>query len=731
MPPRRGWGHALTRLGRAAFDGLGQPGAALGAALADLVLWLPVFLALGIGLYFAAPFEPGPALRSALSGVLILGVGLGVRAPPALRFLGAGLAVVALGVLLGGWRAGQVAAPVLEGRFYGAVEGRIVGIDRSSRDLMRLTLDQLRLERVAPARTPARVRISLHGDQTRLQPVPGMRVMATAHLTPPPGPAAPGAFDFRRHAFFDRLGAVGYTRVPVMRVAPPEPGGWGLRVHRTRHALAQAIRARIPGQPGAMAAALLTGDRSGLSEATNAVLRASNLYHVIAISGLHMGLVVGFVFGLVRYGLALAGRAALIWPTKKIAAAIALVAASFYLVLAGPSVATQRAYVMAVVMLVAVLIDRRALSLRSVAVAALVILVIAPEALTGPGFQMSFAATVALIVVLAPWSRVQARLPVLLRPVAGIVMASLAAGLVTAPLAAAHFNRMAEYGLLANLLAVPVMGVLVMPAGVLAAVLAPLGLAEPALWLMGQGTAWMLGVARFVAGLEGAVTALPAPPGAVLPCLGLGAVTAVLGRGVARSAGLVLAGGAFVLWAGAARPPLLIAPEAEQVGLMTPAGRVLSRDGAGFVSESWLEADGDVASVSEAAARPGFTGPKGARRAVFAGRALVHLTGRQAPDRLPEVCRDGALVVLAAPAPAQGPGDCVVIDRDLLRRTGALALWPYAGGLGSLSGPMSGPISGRRAASVPGVGITSATEVAGRRPWTTPERPASERSLPR
>ncbi|MBD3788620.1 MAG: ComEC/Rec2 family competence protein, partial [Sphingomonadales bacterium] len=386
-------------------------------------------------------------------------------------------------------RAHQVAAPVLGFRYYGAVEGRVVEIDRSSRDQIRLTLDRVTLSNMDPGQVPARVRVSLSGGAEAL-PEPGTRVMLTANLSPPPGPAEPGGFDFRRYAWFEGLGAVGYTRTPVLRAAPPDPDDPLMAGHRLRMRLSAAMQARMPGQAGAVAAALMTGDRSGISEATNAAMRAANLYHIVSISGLHMGMLAGFVFGAIRYGLAALGGAALTWPVKKIAAVVALVAASLYLWVAGPEVATQRAWIMVAVMLLGVLFDRRAISLRSVALAAAALLVWQPESLTSAGFQMSFAATVALVLAMGPWTRIAHHLPRLVQPVAMLALTSLVAGFATAPIAAAQFHRVSDYGLLANMLAVPVMGALVVPAGVVAALLAPLGLAAPALWVMRIGTEW-------------------------------------------------------------------------------------------------------------------------------------------------------------------------------------------------------------------------------------------------
>lgn len=649
--------------------------AALVAARTDLVLWAPIAMGLGIGGYFLWPAEPG---RAVVLVVLLLGLaGFAgwIFAPEAGRFPSALLVLVCFGALLAVGRAHAVAAPVLSFRYYGPVEGRVTGVDRSARDKLRITLDQVVLSGVAAQKTPARVRLTLGPGPP---PEPGFRVMTTGHLQPPPGPAEPGGWDFRRAAWFARLGAVGSAQAPVLVVEPPVPGDWTLAGDRLRRSLSQAMQARMEGQAGAVAAALMTGDRSGIAAATNDAMRASGLYHIVSISGLHMGMLAGFVFAAIRYGLALAGPLALYWPTKKIAAVAALIAATVYLWIAGPEVATQRAYIMTAVMLAAVLFDRRALSLHTVALAAIAVLVLRPESLTEPGFQMSFAATVGLIVMLGPWARWAQRLPARLRPVLapvlGLALTSVVAGLATGPVAAAQFGRISGYGLIANMLAVPVMGVAVMPAGVIAAVLAPFGLAAPALWVMEMGTRWMIFVAEHVAALDGAQGYVVQPGPAVLPLMAAGAAIAVVGRGAVRLAGVAAVALATGLWLSVPRPALLIAPEGQAVGLMTPAGRALSKPGAEFAVAEWLQADGDGAAPAEAFARTGFEGARGERTALWNGRPVVHLSGKAGPGAALSACHDGAIVILAGTAPeAVRKGMCTLWDLPRLSRSGAVA----------------------------------------------------------
>jgi competence protein ComEC len=576
-------------------------------------------------------------------------------------------ALLAAGLALAGARAHWVAAPVLDFRYYGPVEGRVVAIDRSASDAVRLTLDQVVLARTDPARLPGRVRVSLHDEAAERVPPAGATAILTAWLSPPQGPVEPGGFDFRRHAWFQGLGAVGYTRTPVLLLAPPE--GAELLVTRARMALSARVQAALPGEAGAFAAAVLSGDRSGMSLATIEDLRDSNLAHLLAISGLHMGLLAGFVFAVLRLGLVLLPRVGPHLPAKKIAAGGALVAAAGYLALSGGNVATERAFVMAAVALVAVMLDRRAFSLRAVALAALIILAWQPEALLGPGFQMSFAATTALVAVFAALRDADLpELPRWTRPVTAVVVSSAVAGLATAPVAAAHFNQFAHYGLIANLASVPLMGTVVIPAGVLAALVMPLGLEAWPLWVMGLGLDWILGVADWAAGLTGAVRPIPAPPAVVLPLMAAGALFVMLWQGRARWAGAAPVALSLVLWAGGERPPILIAEGGALVGMMTDEGRALSKArGAGFAAAVWLENDGDAADRGEAAARWPAEGPV---RHVWSRRETTDFAG----------CARGEIVVLTERYKGP-PQPCLLIDAARLEGAGSLALYPTDTGL--------------------------------------------------
>lgn len=665
---------AQNKVGRAGEIML-WPLHALQQARGLLFAWLPIFMACGIGGWFVLPFEPGWLFYLG-AGLILSGAALAHRYGPELAHpVAVMVGAVALGVLAIGFRAHAVQAPMLEFRYYGAVQGRIVEVDRSQSDALRITLDRVVLDDVAPDRTPVKVRISLHSEG--FTPDPGQIVLLTAHLSAPEGPPEPGGFDFRRMAYFNQLGAVGYSRSPVVLWSDPDPGAQVINRLRTR--LSAAIMAAVPGDAGAFSSGVMTGDRSGISLDTVQALRDSNLAHLLAISGMNMAFLTGFVFVLLRYGLALIPPLALRVNAKKLAAVAAFGVALFYLLLSGANVATTRAFLMVSVMLGAVLLDRRALTMRSVAIAACLLLLAEPESLTEPGFQLSFAATVALIAGFGALDRrvMRERLPRWVMPIFTLVLTSVLAGLATAPFAAATFNRFTDYGLVANLLTVPVMSLL-MAAGAVAALLAPLGLAAPALWVMEASARWILYIAHWVAGLDGAVTPIIAPGPLVVPLISLGGAWLVLWRGRVRFWGALPLVAAFGLWALADRPDLLISSDGLLAGVLGDQGRVLSAPrGAGFAAENWMQDDGDLATQEEAALRDGFTGPKEARRFAMGELRAVILRGKRAGAALVAACATADLVILpAASEPVTPvPTGCMVIDRTVLDHSGAMAGW--------------------------------------------------------
>ncbi len=645
----------------------------------NLILWCPVVFGCGIYLYFSFPFEPSFLIISAL--VLILA---GVLVPMVLARGFLRIATIILMLLITGYlsatyRSFSVAAPVLEFRYYGPVEGRIIKIDKSSSQAWRVLLDRVVMTEMRPTRTPERVRVSLFGYLPDGILAIGNRVTLVANMSPPGAPAEPGGFDYRMIAWFDQIGAVGFSRTPLLEMRPY--GDNGRRLDRLRADISGFVANSIGGQNGAFSAAILTGERSRIDQTILAQLRASNLAHLLAISGLHMGLLTGFVYLIVRYGLATIPRIALYLPIKKLGAMAALLVGLGYLFVSGGSVATQRAFIMVAVVLIAVMLDRPAFTLRAVALAAMIVLIVRPESLNEAGFQMSFAATTALIGVFEilrrkTWWR-EARYGRLARfmPFIALIITSSVAGLATAPISAFHFNQLAKFGLMANLLSVPVMGLLVMPAAVVAGVLFAFGLSDPAFWVMGQGVGWILGVADFFATLPGAVIPVKSAAPMVLPMVVFAGCLFFLVQGVLRFSGFFLLIIAIGIWQQTSRPDVLIDENGALLGVMIDGQRVLNKETAyRFSAGSWLENDGDLASQQEAFQRAGFTVEGSQTRAILENGWQVVLE-RSKPGGFADgfSCVENQIFI-APKWPDPPMGSCVFIGQSSFEN-GAMAIY--------------------------------------------------------
>nr|WP_246413588.1 ComEC/Rec2 family competence protein [Rubricella aquisinus] len=637
-------------------------------------MWWPVFFGIGCALCLGWGGVL-PDWQLLMLGLVIAVPILARRAAVPILMAAWAASAMAGGVMVTAWRVHAVAAPILAADMATTIEGRVIGISRSSGNNPRILLDRVTV--YDSAVQPDRIRIALTGPQAEATVRPGDVVRLHARIAPPSGPVEPHGFDFRQMAWFQRLGAVGYSTAPVLILAPEPATAW-IRLLQARQDVSDAIVGAIDGPRGGFATALLTGDRAHIDQDTLEDLRASNLAHLLAISGMHMGMLTGFVFALVRFGLSAVPGLAAQWPIRKLAAVAAILAGVVYLVMSGGAVATQRAFVMVTVVLFAVLIDRPAFTLRAVALAAAIILITAPESIAGPGFQMSFAATAALIATFEwlrgqAWWRDEKRGWVTrLRPALALFVASSVAGAATAPISAFHFGQISQLGLLANLMAVPLMGSVIMPAGVIAAVLAPIGLAEVPLWVMSLGIGGVLAVADFVAGMEGAVRLVPMGPLLALCLVSLGGVWLILWRGAGRWLGVVAMLAALPIWGAEARPDILISDDGMLVGILTEDGRALNRmRGNGFAAERWAENDGQP--LDRARARDIWPGEQ-RRGYAFArlsgGRDLIWSSERSAE---PSWCRTGVILVLPRVAePLLGP--CLQFTQATFAATGAIAL---------------------------------------------------------
>jgi len=449
-----------------------------------LVPWVPIAFGAGIACYFAADREPHvwAVLPLAIGALAVAFVArrrpIGFPLAVGITGLFAGLAVATL-------QAARIAHPILQLPIASATLSGFVEVREERERSDRIVIRVERFDAVSASSVPHRVRVAVRKGSA---PPVGSFVELKAHLSPPMQPLRPGGYDFARDMYFQKIGASGYALGAIRVKPPPAAAGFWLRYATTvdgiRETIDDRIRAALPGDRGSIASALITGKRDAISAPINDAMYVSSLAHVLSISGYHMAVVSGIVFFVIRAVLALIPSLAHRRPIKKWAASGALLAATFYLLLSGAEVATQRSYIMIAIVLIGVMLDRPTLTFRTLAVAAIVVLLLAPQAIVHPGFQMSFAATLALIAAYQhglPWrpdqdSQLGTRMALWgVREVASLIFASLVAGLATTPYAAFHFHRLAPYGVLANLLAMPVVSAVVMPMGILGVLTMPFG----------------------------------------------------------------------------------------------------------------------------------------------------------------------------------------------------------------------------------------------------------------
>ena len=657
-------------------------------------LWAPVLFGAGSGLYLTLPAEPVGWAAPLAAAVFALGAALLRNRPaPALRLVAVGLTALALlsaGVVVADWRAERVRAPVLAAPVGPTgVSGRVIWVG-AGEGTRRYLLDHVEIDGLAPEETPARVRISVRGAEDVV--LPGTWLRAFASLRPPPVPAEPGAWDFARQAWFQRLGAVGFSLGAPAPVAAPagEKGGGPLALLSSiRHTISARVLAGATESAGPLSAALLTGDRSAVGKPVLQAMRDSGIAHLLAISGLHVGLVAGLIFFVLRALLALAEPVALRYPIKKWAAAGALVGAAVYLLLSGMSVPTQRAFVMVGFVLLAVMLDRASLSMRLIAWAALAVLAIAPESLLGPSFQMSFAAATALIATYEaarrPLARLAARGGLALRPLVyggGVLLTSLVAGLATGPFAVYHFNRIADYSLLTNLGAVPITGFWVMPWGLVSLLLLPFGLEGLALAPMGWGIDAIIWVARGVAALPGSVSLVPAMPAAALIAISVGGLWLCLWRRCWRFLGIAAIAAGVLMAALERRPDILVDGEARTVAVRGEDGNLWlsTRRRGRFVTDTWLRRDGQAEPLTWAGDGADASGVRCDALGCIQRRGGRTVALVNDPRTLAEDCRRADLVVSAVPVRDLCRGPETVVGRFDLWRGGGHALWLEPGG---------------------------------------------------
>ena len=688
------------------------------AALAEAeserwVLWLPVAFGSGASLYFGLMQEPPwwiGLVTAGGAGILLLIVRR--------RFVPAAVTVALLtavgGFLVAQGHAARVAAPVLtRGITAATVTGRVMAVERRP-GAVRLTLHAPSISRLSPEQTPATLRIRL--SDRHPPPAPGSVVRLRATLSPPQAPAEPGAFDFQRRAWFMGLGGVGFATSAVEAMEAPPVTGWStvaLAFERARGVIAERVAATI-GDPveASVTTALLNGEEFGIPEETLEDFRNSGLAHLLSISGLHVGIAAGILFYVVRAMLATVPYIALRWPIKKIAALFGILSALAYTMLVGAPLPTVRSVLMTGLVMGAIMLDRDPLSMRLVAFAGLVTIALDPEGMLGPSFQMSFAAVVALI---AAFERGSLRLAAIRRDagwlvrsllyVGGILLTSVVATLATLPFSLFHFQQIAFYGVLSNLIAIPITSFWVMPWSLIAYALMPFGAEAPALIAMNWGDRAVIWTAELFGRLPWASLTVPAMPVEGFAVLVAGGLWLCIWTRRWRWLGLVPILAGLASPALVTRPDVLVAGDGAVVAVRMADGRLsASGKGGGRIVETWRERDGDRTAADPWPAAGGWADGAGrSSMACDAWGCLYQLRGKiialpRLADALDEDCGVADAVVTAAVARGCRAG--LVIDRWALRHGGAHTL----------------TVTGE------GIRIETSNGRQGERPWSGPGR---------
>lgn len=648
----------------------------------QLALWLPVGLGTGIALWFWIPSREGwAAAILAAFAIALCGVALGLfrRIGRALFWFGL---MTAFGVMLIGVRAHWVAAPMLARPVVASFEARIDRAERlPARGIVRITVSPS-----PEASLPPVIRVNVDElDPVARDLLPGARVKMRARIMPPPEATVPGAYDFARLAWFQGIGGTGRTLGPVEIVKSAERG-WG---HDLRDRLTDHVRTAVPGAPGTIAATLVTGDRGAISEEDAEAMRRSGLAHLLSISGLHVTAVVGAAMLLVLKLLALSPRLALNWPLMTISAAAGALAGIGYTLLTGAEVPTIRSCIAALLILGGLALGREAITLRLIATGALFVLLLWPESLVGPSFQMSFAAVTALVAI-HEHPRLRAMLMRreegislrVVRGLFGLLLTGLVIEIALMPIALYHFHKAGVYGALANIAAIPLTTFVIMPLEALALLFDIIGLGAPFWWLTGKALTVLLAIAHGVAASPGATLGMPVTPTGAFALMMAGGIWICLWRGRVRWIGIFPAVVGAIWAISAPTPDLLVTGDGKHLALLADDGRhALLRPRAGdYVRSALGESagfEGEMAALDDI--REAQCTPDACAATVYRGgrqwRIMAVRSGYYVPrNELQPACAAADIAVADRRLPSWCRPRWLKADATLLRETGGLSI---------------------------------------------------------
>jgi len=652
----------------------------LEAERAQLPPWFVVGLGVGIAAWFSLGTPSQWAAFLCIAAALSIG-GFVVGSGRSGQALGWFALAMTIGCTLVWARADGVAAPRLERPVVAAFDARVERVESLvARDSVRLTLAP------SDAALPPRVRVSVDSDAAPKDVAAGAVVRVRARLAPPPPMALPGTYDFARDAWFRKIGAVGKALGPVEIVRPATAAG----LDSVRQRLAHHIRERLPGDGAGIGVALVTGDQNSVSEADAQAMRASGLTHLLSVSGLHIAAVVAFAMFLSLKLLALSERLALRFNLVLVSAGVGAAAGIGYTLLTGAQVPTVRSCVAALLVLLGIALGREAISIRLIAVGALIVLLFRPEALAGPSFQMSFAAVTAIVAIHSTgWSR---RLfqrrdegPVmrLARAAGAILLTGLAVEFALIPFALFHFHRTGLYGVMANVVAIPLTTFVIMPLEASALLLDVVGLGKPLWVLTGLAIEALLRLAHMVAALPGAVAMMPSMPRWAFALMVAGGLWLCLWTSRMRLLGLVPVAIGAAAGALAPTPDLLATGDGRHLVIVDRDGTpLLLRDRAGdYVRQLFAEASGYDGDPENLGTRPysdcsrdaclALIRKDGADWRVLATRSATRIDWAT----ITRACADADIVISERWLPRGCTPRWLKLDRAALAKTGGVSIY--------------------------------------------------------
>ncbi len=643
----------------------------------NLLLWTPVLLAFGISIYFVLQAEPSWMMGFIPFGLAVCTV-LAVK--ERIKIIALGLCIMALGFLAGQARTAFVATPMLSKDVGPAmVTGVVKSIDPlDGESHVRLIIEPLEIEDLEQEKLPKKIRLTLReGNHVSV----GDTIEGLAKMHAPSSAVIPGRFDFRQYLYFQSIGAIGFFYKDVQVLEQPQRFHFDDYIQSLRNTIGQRIKQHLGPETAPIAIALMIGQQTAISDEDKEIMRIAGLSHILAVSGMNVVLFAGSIFFFVRLLLVLIPHIGVIWPVKKISAVAAIIGVFVFMALAGGSLPTIRAVIMSTIVFGAILIDRHPFSMRLMAFAAFTVLLFAPESIFSASFQMSFAAVAALIFAYekteAYWRTIYHQAGMFKRIALyfiGMSFTTIVATIATAPFSLYNFHQLSTYGLLGNLLALPVVGSVIMPFIMLAMVLMPLGLEFIPLYIANLGIIIVKEIAQVISELPGAMIYFGLWPGYALALIVFGALCLMLNEGKAKLIGLPFF--MIALWgiSNYQEPAVLISPDIKLVGVhYDDHFYISSKTSNRFLRESWGEALAIIEERIQKFPKEGTLGPitcgEYGCNIKTSGKMISYINNRAA---LSEACANADLVLAAFPAKnCSAP----MIDYFDGRYNGVHALW--------------------------------------------------------